>query len=68
MARSYTQSKREGDPLRMFRRRGPVRREQVPLVTDAPPRRAWQEGNVRDPLEALPVTGRVRRGPSGRAE
>jgi hypothetical protein len=62
-------NRRGGNPLRMFHERVPVRREPVPLVTDAPPEpQPWQEGLVRDPLEALVVTGRVRRGPSGRAD
>jgi hypothetical protein len=62
-------NRRGGNPLRIERRAIPTIREQVPLVTDAPPpRRPWEQALVRDPLEALPVTGRVRRGKSGRAE
>ncbi len=53
-------NRRGGNPLHMFHERVPVRREPVPLVTDAPPEpQPWQEGLVRDPLEALPLAGRV---------
>jgi hypothetical protein len=62
-------NRRGGNPLRIERRAIPAIREQVPLVSDAPPpRRPWEQGLVRDPLEALPLAERVRYGPGRRAD
>ena len=51
----------EDNPQHLFTETEPRHREQVPLVTDAAPRRAWQEGLVRDPLAPVCVGRAYRR-------
>jgi hypothetical protein len=55
MPRSHTHPKLGGQPLRgshLFGSGVPVDRAPLACVTDPPTLRPWQEGLVRDPLEA----------------